>query len=327
MNTYPSVGRVGALALILGAGVALAPTPAAPVVPFEPATARLVATSAEPSRHLDLPRASVTNFVAPVADAPSWQASGVATSNGGPVRASSAGHDDTAAFPFAGNAALAQRSPDERKSSTWPTSLAASLFAPRLGTRPSASNPSTSISLTSNPLTTAGLQPNGIGDPLAAFIKIFVSNGDEPGENGGLLIGNGADGGPGQNGGRGGLLMGNGGAGGAGLAGQRGGDGGAAGLFGVGGAGGNGGDATGTGDVTAGGGGNGGRGGLLSGQGGIGGTGGVAHSDNGTAFSGDGGNGGAAGLFGTEAKGARAGQRPASTAVPSVAMAAGVERL
>jgi hypothetical protein len=40
--------------------------------------------------------------------------------------------------------------------------------------------------------------------------------GDEPGENGGLLFGNGADGGPGQNGGRGGLLFGNGGAGGDG---------------------------------------------------------------------------------------------------------------
>ena len=42
------------------------------------------------------------------------------------------------------------------------------------------------------------------------MIGVFIGNGDEPGENGGLLIGNGADGGPGQDGGRGGLLFGTG---------------------------------------------------------------------------------------------------------------------
>jgi len=49
------------------------------------------------------------------------------------------------------------------------------------------------------------------GDLISALVAVFISNGDEPGENGELLIGNGADGGPGQNGGRGGLLFGNGG--------------------------------------------------------------------------------------------------------------------
>ena len=78
-------------------------------------------------------------------------------------------------------------------------------------------------------------------NPIAAFIGVFIGNGDEPGENGGLLIGNGADGGPGQNGGRGGLLFGNGGNGGIGLAGQVGGNGGNAGIFGNGGNGGTGG--------------------------------------------------------------------------------------
>jgi hypothetical protein len=48
------------------------------------------------------------------------------------------------------------------------------------------------------------------------FISFFISNGDEPGENGGWLIGNGAAGAAGQDGGRGGLLWGNGGRGGDG---------------------------------------------------------------------------------------------------------------
>jgi hypothetical protein len=77
------------------------------------------------------------------------------------------------------------------------------------------------------PQRVANFQPGPGGDLIAALIAVFISNGDEPGENGGLLIGNGADGGPGQDGGRGGLLFGNGGNGGAGLdPGQAGGNGG-----------------------------------------------------------------------------------------------------
>ncbi|HKP41659.1 MAG TPA: hypothetical protein VJV41_11770, partial [Mycobacterium sp.] len=72
--------------------------------------------------------------------------------------------------------------------------------------------------------------------------RFFVSDGAEPGENAGLLWGNGAAGAPGQAGGNGGLFFGNGGAGGDGLAGQAGGNGGNAGLWGIGGAGGKGGD-------------------------------------------------------------------------------------
>jgi hypothetical protein len=67
------------------------------------------------------------------------------------------------------------------------------------------------------------------GNPIGIFgavFAVFVSNGDEPGENGGLLFGNGADAGEGQNGGRGGLLMGNGGNGGLGGPGATGGEGG-----------------------------------------------------------------------------------------------------
>ncbi|WP_079075365.1 PE family protein, partial [Mycobacterium tuberculosis] len=94
------------------------------------------------------------------------------------------------------------------------------------------------------------------------------------------LIGNGADGGPGQNGGPGGLLYGNGG------------NGGAAGLWGHGGAGGAGGSASGNG-------GNGGSAGLI-GNGGAGGagaaTGAGGAGGNGGWLYGNGGPGGAAGL-------------------------------
>jgi hypothetical protein len=77
--------------------------------------------------------------------------------------------------------------------------------------------------------TPAGAAVNPVGI-LGAAVAVFVSNGDEPGENGGLLIGNGADGGPGQDGGRGGLLMGKGGEGVAGVNDGRGANGGDAGL-------------------------------------------------------------------------------------------------
>ena len=175
-------------------------------------------------------------------------------------------------------------------------------------------------------------------NPIAAFIGVFIGNGDEPGENGGLLIGNGADGGPGQNGGRGGLLFGNGGNGGIGLAGQVGGNGGNAGifgnggnggtggaviastpgtggaggkggnagLFGNGGAGGDGGGVLAAGGATGGTGGNGGNGGLISGRGGKGGGGGVAVTD-GNATGGSGGSGGHGGLTGSGGQGGSGG--------------------
>ncbi|WP_412178119.1 PGRS repeat-containing protein, partial [Mycolicibacterium elephantis] len=91
-----------------------------------------------------------------------------------------------------------------------------------------------------------GMTPSVTGfalfSPTGAFLGLIgpggllIGDGVLPGQNGGLLIGNGADGGPGQAGGHGGMLFGNGGNGGDGLAGQDGGDGGNAGLFGNGGA-------------------------------------------------------------------------------------------
>ncbi|HJT95407.1 MAG TPA: PE family protein, partial [Mycobacterium sp.] len=83
--------------------------------------------------------------------------------------------------------------------------------------------------------------PGDFGNLLGAVVAIFISNGDEPGENAGLLIGNGADGGFNQDGGRGGLLFGNGGRGGNGtFANEHAGNGGHAGLIGNGGDGGTG---------------------------------------------------------------------------------------
>lgn len=102
------------------------------------------------------------------------------------------------------------------------------------------------------------------------------------------LIGNGADGGPGQNGGPGGLLYGNGGNGGAGdTANPNGGNGGSAGLIGNGGAGGAG--------AATGAGGAGGNGGWLYGNGGPGGAAGLGTAGG---VSPAGGAGGAAGLWG-----------------------------
>lgn len=101
------------------------------------------------------------------------------------------------------------------------------------------------------------------------------------------LIGNGADGGPGQNGGPGGLLYGNGGNGGAGdTANPNGGNGGSAGLIGNGGAGGAG--------AATGAGGAGGNGGWLYGNGGPG----CGRARHRRGVSPAGGAGGAAGLWG-----------------------------
>lgn len=103
------------------------------------------------------------------------------------------------------------------------------------------------------------------------------------------LIGNGADGGPGQNGGPGGLLYGNGGNGGAGdTANPNGGNGGSAGLIGNGGDGGNGGTSN-TPGGSGGDGGNGGNAGLI-GNGGNGGNAEIVIS--GGSVAGTGGNGG-----------------------------------
>lgn len=112
------------------------------------------------------------------------------------------------------------------------------------------------------------------------------------------LIGDGANGGPGQNGGDGGLLYGNGGNGGSSSTpGQPGGRGGAAGLIGNGGAGGAGGP-----NAPGGAGGN---GGWLLGNGGIGGPGGASSIPG--MSGGAGGTGGAAGLLGWGANGGAGG--------------------
>lgn len=122
-----------------------------------------------------------------------------------------------------------------------------------------------------------------------AILRIFVGNGTADNPNGGLLIGNGyswtADTCTGFdpcNGGNGGLI-------GSGGAGYNGGNGGSAGWFGFGGSGGAG--------VAGGNGGSGGRGGLLFGSGGNGGAGGDGGADGeSTLLAGNGGAGGARAL-------------------------------
>ena len=97
------------------------------------------------------------------------------------------------------------------------------------------------------------------------IFRIFVRNGENPGESAGLFYGDGAAGTAGQNGGSGGLFMGSGGSGGAAsAAGANGGSGGDGGFIGNGGAGGSGASSTAEGDTAAGNGGNGGSGGPVS---------------------------------------------------------------
>ncbi len=140
----------------------------------------------------------------------------------------------------------------------------------------------------------------GLFSPTGAFLGLIgpggllIGDGVLPGQDGGWLIGNGADGGPGQDGGNGGLLIGDGGNGGTGIFGKRG-NGGSAGVFGNGGDGGNGGTFLGHGSA----GGEGGSAGLFGdgGDGGDGGYVGVYDEAEGSANGGAGGNGGNGGLF------------------------------
>src|SRR6185312_11334651 len=163
----------------------------------------------------------------------------------------------------------------------------------------------------------------GVGS-IGALVAIFISNGTPEHPDAGLLIGNGADGGPGQDGGNGGLLFGNGG---------RGGNGGNAGLIGNGGDGGNGSNITSSDNIVAfgrdggdggnggrflGNGGNGGTGGNggqagLIGKGGNGGHGGVALAGSGTARGGQGGTGGSAVLAGNGGDGGGGGGTKSNT--------------
>jgi hypothetical protein len=153
------------------------------------------------------------------------------------------------------------------------------VFAPTTFARPASPSSDSRSAVSVAPVPAVGIP--GLFSPTGAFLGLIgpggllIGDGVLPGQNGGWLIGNGADGGPGQDGGRGGLLFGNGGNGGNGYAGHpnggnggngyaghpNGGNGCSAGLFGNGG---NGGAVTGTGTAV---GGNGGDGGTAAGTG------------------------------------------------------------
>jgi hypothetical protein len=199
----------------------MAPTSAAPESVDAPTTARVAAMSFEQSVQSVAPSAQDAKSAPVLTYTEPRAATGVATTSVGHVPSPSGGdHDAVVAVLFAGHAAPASA----------PFAFAPTKRAPHV---PESSVPGTPASLFGSallaPTATAGFQPTAGGHPLSALVAVFVSDGDEPGENAGLLIGNGADGGPGQDGGRGGLLMGNGGRGGDGLAGQPGGNGGDAG--------------------------------------------------------------------------------------------------
>jgi hypothetical protein len=142
-------------------------------------------------------------------------------------------------------------------------------FAPTTFARPASPLSDSRSTVSVAPVPGVGIP--GLFSPTGAFLGLIgpggllIGDGVLPGQNGGWLIGNGADGGGGQDGGRGGLLFGKGGNGGMGTRDHpTGGNGGSAGLFGNGGNGGFGYSPEITaGPVYGGNGGNGGNGGIL----------------------------------------------------------------
>jgi PGRS repeats len=251
------IGRVGALATALGVGVAMASMLTASAQPPAQSGETAAAVAANPARPPQSPAASVVGSSGHLSYTPvgssslEMSAHGAATAVVGgstareaaPAVSSALSNHNAAASHRSGLFAPTTFAVQGPSSGGGPTALAVNNFGPTLS--PSG----------------AGLP--GLFSPTGAFLGLIgpggllVGDGVLPGQNGGLLIGNGADGGPGQDGGRGGLLFGNGGRGGDGLAGQAGGNGGDAGLFGVGGTGGTGGYAAGDGNVTGGAGGQG----------------------------------------------------------------------
>lgn len=285
MNRYPSIGRVGALAVALGVGSVIA-APAATQTVTGTETARPAL-----AYHVAPARASVALAAKPVAALPETAVFAARTPERASYTHSTArgdrpdvvltGHRDTAYgadLPTDSPPLTLSDSPAKRDvtRTATPSTLARIV---QHDTNRSATQPIT------------GLQPNGGADLVTALVSVFVGNGDEPGENGGLLIGNGAPGAPGQDGGRGGLLFGNGGRGGDGLTGQKGGNGGDAGVFGDAGNGGRGGNAA-TSKGTALGGDAGDGGTAVFGSGGSGGEGGYAISNDGAGVGGTAGDGG-----------------------------------
>jgi len=260
MNRSSYIGRVGVLAIALGVGGVIVPISAAQAPHNESADIRLTHTSV----------VSSTTAPEPVMRIVARRVTTVPTAH-------------TEAVLRAGNPGLSSRSERHNAAEDLDAHDSTSILSMLAGThdRVAAERESTGRAAALPSLTferdrrvgsasAAGVQPGADSDFVTALVAVFISNGDEPGENGGLLFGNG---------GRGGY----------GLPGQQGGDGGNAGLFGAGGAGGIGGNAAvskGTafgGDAGDGGtavfgsGGNGGKGG----QGGAGGAGGQGTTSTG----------------------------------------------
>ena len=221
MNRYPSIGRVGVLALTLGVGGVTLPAGATPLDITPPAVSRaaVALTPVTPTLVTPGPVAPVVSALQlrqspTVPSAPTYPAISQRFSLSSEVRVVVPESVDTATLLESLTGGPGQR--DHVRAASRSLRLDGDRDEKQGAPEHLAGAP-----------TSAG--PNAV----AALIGVFIGNGDEPGENGGLLIGNGAPGAPGQDGGRGGLLFGNGGRGGDGLTGQDGGNGGAAGLFGV----------------------------------------------------------------------------------------------
>ncbi|QZT64271.1 hypothetical protein [Mycolicibacterium austroafricanum] len=302
------VGRVGALALTLGVGLAVTAVPVAgPVTPALQPAIRLV-TADETSAGPPTPRvayphpAAGTSVPAAVASQPHVES----VVSDGAARDDSAGELAGTSGPASGSVAshaVVQPAP--------------TAFGGRANSRSAGSTTSASVDVT--PVTL--VSPTGAFLGLIGPGGLLIGNGVLPGQNGGWLIGNGADGAPGQNGGNAGLF-GDGGKGGDGLPGQAGGNGGNAGLFGDGGAGGAGGDNArlSTEPVRAAAGGAGGN--AMFGRGGDGGAGGQGiNLGTGTGRGGDGGAGVPSATPAQAVAAARHSPRAATQPVETAAMA------
>jgi hypothetical protein len=285
------VGRVGALALTLGVGLAVTAVPlSGPETPALQPAIRLVTAdvtadetpAAPPTPQVANPHpAAGTSVPVPVPVPVASQSRVESVVSDGAVRDDTPG--EVVATPGPASGSVASHAVLQAVVQPAPT-----IFGGRANSRSAGSTGPASVDFA--PVTF--VSPTGAFLGLIGPGGLLIGNGVLPGQNGGWLIGNGADGAPGQNGGNAGLF-GDGGRGGDGLPGQAGGNGGNAGLFGDGGAGGAGGDNArlSTEPVQAAAGGAGGN--AVFGRGGDGGAGGQGiNLGTGTGRGGDGGAGG-----------------------------------
>ncbi len=183
------VGRVGTLAVALGVGIAIAPASSESVKPVPQTSAHHTAVAAPAVAAAHISPFTVERPAQRGGDMPAPFVAKVSIGSVDGSRGFSAGGTFVASgsdveFPahVKGHTALDFTPLDGSPTTAAPNRRGPSLFAVLDSDHGPAVSPSA-----------ANFQAGPGGDPISALIGIFISNGDEPGENGGLLIGNGAD--------------------------------------------------------------------------------------------------------------------------------------